>query len=985
MAVFRSLLRIRLRYAVLALCVLGIFLASIVIYSAWRGSHAAAGVTALGESEQAWLADRQELRFAGRWDEAPFGFSDDDGVYGGYEVDLAESLAPILGVGVKVVPMTREEAAISLADGEVDAVMGMAVTAATSDLYDFTEPYAGSSLSIFVRADRFDVAGLRDLHGKEVAVQADTRAVSLLAAEPEISTVLVKSAREGLELVVEGQAVALVADDITGLRAAQEAGLSSEVKVVGLPEESISYAFAVPKGSQAQLNVLNYGLVSIEVLGLKEQVDRAWLGAAATAAAPTSGSSRVTTVLVVLALALALGNGAYLLTKMRTRTVEQGASLKESRVKYQKLVEGTDEAVFTVGSDLGLLEVNNRVESLTGYNRDDLLRMALDDLVLPEQRAALRDCVETALRDGAATLDGLSFVDRHGDEIPVRLSADLVSQDGRELVQCFARDIRERERWRGQVKLRSEYLSALNSIANTVSRSVELEEMLREVLGQVVDLTRTQGGVVYLSGNRDDRVVLIPVVEQGMTADLKSDLGWPDGPRRLAEEVVQAGKVLVSSASVSSTELGPTGGRSGPGRRASVPLASKDRVHGVISVYGVEPRGFTTEDIALLTAVGNQIGVAIENAQLGERLQRTVGEMGTMWRFSQSVLQDMTNGLVVVDRDGKVRLVNQAGESLLGCKEKDVLDSSIERLLGQSARIVRDSMERQLAYPREEISVRRDGGESESVGMSVSPLRGEGGKVNGAVIMLADLSREKRLEEERIRLERLAVLGEMSAVMAHEIRNPLAGMAAGIQHLLGKFTEADDRHEALERILKEGERVNQIIEDILLISRPPRLNLASCDVTALLDILVAEYRDRASAKGVEILTDYAPGLLEVRGDKRRLEQAFSNLVVNAIEAMPNGGQLTVAVRGPVSAVRAGDGEAEFAEVEIGDSGVGISEEELHKIVEPFYTTKARGTGLGLPIAQRIIEAHEGELRIESREGEGTKVTVRLPVVKRARL
>jgi len=203
--------------------------------------------------------------------------------------------------------------------------------------------------------------------------------------------------------------------------------------------------------------------------------------------------------------------------------------------------------------------------------------------------------------------------------------------------------------------------------------------------------------------------------------------------------------------------------------------------------------------------------------------------------------------------------------------------------------------------------------------------------------------------------------------------------------LLGKFTEADDRHEALERILKEGERVNQIIEDILLISRPPRLNLASCDVTALLDILVAEYRDRASAKGVEILTDYAPGLLEVRGDKRRLEQAFSNLVVNAIEAMPNGGQLTVAVRGPVSAVRAGDGEAEFAEVEIGDSGVGISEEELHKIVEPFYTTKARGTGLGLPIAQRIIEAHEGELRIESREGEGTKVTVRLPVVKRARL
>jgi two-component system, sporulation sensor kinase E len=879
--------------------------------------------------------------------------------------------------------MTREEAAISLANGEVDAVMGMAATAEDSAIYDFTEPYASSSLSIFVRADRFDVARLGDLRGREVAVQADTPATTLLAAAPEISTVLVKSAREGLELVVEGQAVALVADEITGLRAAQEADLADEVKVVGLPEETVSYALAVPKDSPAQLNVLNYGLASMEVLGLKEQVDRAWLGAPAGEATPAARSSTVTTVLVVLALALAFGNGAYLLNKMRTRTVEQSASLRESRVKYQKLVEGTDEAVFTVGSDLGLLEVNNRVESLTGYHRDDLLRMALDDLVVPEQRATLRDCVQTALRDGTATLDGLSLVDRHGDEIPVRLSADLVSQEGRELVQCFARDIRERERWRGQVKLRSEYLSALNSIANTVSRSEDLEEMLREVLEQVVDLTRTQSGVVYLSGNRDGQPVLIPVVEQGMTAELKRGLGWPDGPRRLAEEVIQAGRVVVSSGSVPSRELGPVGESSLPGRRAAVPLASKDRVHGVMSLYGLEPRGFTNEDVALLTAVGNQIGVAIENAQLVERLQRTVGEMGTMWRFSQSVLQDMTNGLVVVDRDGKVRLVNRAGESLLGCKEKDVLDSSVERLLGQSARIVRDSMERQLAYPREEISVRRDGGESESVGMSVSPLRGDGGKVNGAVIMLADLSREKRLEEERIRLERLAVLGEMSAVMAHEIRNPLAGMAAGIQHLLGKFAAADDRHEALERILKEGERVNQIIEDILLISRPPRLNLASCNVTGVLDTLAVEYRDRASAKGVEILTDYAPGLLEVRGDKMRLEQAFSNLMVNAMEAMPDGGQLTVAVRGPVRAERSGDGEAEYAEVIIGDNGVGISEEDLHKIVEPFYTTKARGTGLGLPIADRIIEAHDGELRVESREGEGTKVTVRLPLAKGA--
>jgi len=265
--------------------------------------------------------------------------------------------------------------------------------------------------------------------------------------------------------------------------------------------------------------------------------------------------------------------------------------------------------------------------------------------------------------------------------------------------------------------------------------------------------------------------------------------------------------------------------------------------------------------------------------------------------------------------------------------------------------------------------------------MTVSPLRGDGGTVNGAVVMLRDLSREKELEEERIRLERLALLGEMSAVMAHQIRNPLAGMAAGIQHLLGKFGVDDEIHEALERIQREGERVNSLIEDILLISRPPRLNLAPCDVSELLHGLAGQWQQKASAQGVEILAENAPGLPEVRGDRMRLEQAFSNLVANAMEAMPNGGRLRIAGGGPVRADLLGERGVEYIEVVIEDDGIGIKKEDMDRIIDPFVTTKARGTGLGLPIAKRIIEEHKGELKIHSKEGEGTKVTVRLPLGK----
>ncbi|MCJ7810945.1 MAG: transporter substrate-binding domain-containing protein, partial [Dehalococcoidia bacterium] len=183
----------------------------------------------LGEAERGWLAEKGQLRFAGRRAEPPFGFSEGDGQYQGYEVDLAEALGPVLGVGIEVQPMTREEALVALANGEVDAVMGMVQTPENGDEFDFTEPYVSSSLAIFVRSDRFDVARLEDLRRQRVAVQAGTAAQSVLAGEAEISAVLVQTAQEGVRSVHEGEVVAFVADEIAALRAVQEANLEDEI------------------------------------------------------------------------------------------------------------------------------------------------------------------------------------------------------------------------------------------------------------------------------------------------------------------------------------------------------------------------------------------------------------------------------------------------------------------------------------------------------------------------------------------------------------------------------------------------------------------------------------------------------------------------------------------------------------------------------------------------------------------------------------
>ena len=983
MSAIGDLLRRRPRYAVLAASLLGVFvIVATAGYLLGRGKEPP-GVTPLGEAERAWLADRDPLRFAGRWAEPPFGFSETEGAYRGYELDLAESLGPILGVGIEVLPMTRDEALTALANGEVDALMGMVQNAETSGQYGFSEPYAVTSLAIFVRADRFDIASWGDLRGQEVAVQAGTAAQEAIVAEPEISPVVVQSVQEGLRAVAGGQVVALVADEVTGLHAAQKSGFQSDLKLVGLPQRSLSYCFAVGTEAGEALGVLDYGLASIEVLGIKEQIDRAWFGApvAASEAGAAVSASTVTGLLIILVVGLFVATAAFLMLRMRTRSAELSAAVEQGQVQHREQAQTDREVEFTASGDLGLLEANRGLESLTGYPKDALLRMGLSDLVAPAHKRAVRAAVEKALREGWASLDRVSIVDVHGAEMPTSLRLQAVSDLGRKMIVGTLRDEREAERLSGLMQHRTRYLSAVNSIADTLSGAADLEEMLSKVMGRVLDLTESECGVAYLDTGGDGVMALTPVAKQGLTSELMKEVGWPDGPRVLAEEVVRAGRILVDSDASGPVGAQPAKPGRGTGTQVGIPLASKDRVFGVISIYSRGQRRLTDEDIALLTTVGSQVGLAVENTRLIQRLQRTVSEMGTMRRFSESVLQDMTNGLVVVDREGRVRLLNRAGESLLGCKEKDVLGDAVDQLLGRGARVVRDSMDREVAYPSEEILVRRDGGEGLPLGMSVSPWRGEGGRVNGAVVILRDLSREKELEEERMRLDRLALLGEWSAVMAHEIRNPLAGMAAGIQHLLGKFPEGDERHEALTRIRREGERVSRTIDDILLISRPPRLNLAPCDIAEILSEVVGQYQQKAAAQGIDILTEYAPDLPELRADGMRLEQVLSNLVVNAIEAMPNGGPLRVVARGSLGAPQGSEADGGYVEVSIEDHGAGIRREDMSKIFDPFFTTKPGGTGLGLPIARRIVQEHRGDLDITSAEGTGTTVVVRLPLAR----
>lgn len=224
------------------------------------------------------------------------------------------------------------------------------------------------------------------------------------------------------------------------------------------------------------------------------------------------------------------------------------------------------------------------------------------------------------------------------------------------------------------------------------------------------------------------------------------------------------------------------------------------------------------------------------------------------------------------------------------------------------------------------------------------------------------------VEEQLRRAERLSTLGEMAAVLAHEIRNPLGSIRGTAEILRDDYRPGDPKHEFIEIQIKETERLNHVVEDFLRMARPQAGQMQRCSLREELETIVVLTANDAHQRGIRLTFEPPENDLAVTGDGEKLRQAFLNIVINALQATPTGGSVTIST---VSK----DG---FGEVRFTDTGAGITPEALEKIFEPFFTTKADGTGLGLAITRKIIEAHGGTLTVQSQIGTGTTATVRLP-------
>jgi two-component system sensor histidine kinase PilS (NtrC family) len=337
--------------------------------------------------------------------------------------------------------------------------------------------------------------------------------------------------------------------------------------------------------------------------------------------------------------------------------------------------------------------------------------------------------------------------------------------------------------------------------------------------------------------------------------------------------------------------------------------------------------------------------------------------------FNTCVVENIPSGIVTADIDGRISLINDVACGILGVSRDEVAGKPIESLFVEV-----DSSSRQggLGTSRPEISFRRTDGTEIYLGFSSSPLKDSGNAIIGRVVIFQDLTPIKRMEE-RVRIaDRLAGVGELSAGLAHEIRNPLASIAGASQMLHEVGEMPSESHALLDIIERESTRLNGLITEFLDFAGPQSRDLQPVDLGLLSERIVDAVRaGEARESGVSV-ERRGGGALYVEGDFEQLSQVLWNLVRNAIQATSRGGRVVVDL---FPQVRHGE---RFAVLSVSDTGCGIEPGILGRIYNPFFTTKEGGTGLGLAISQRIVNAHRGFLEVRSMPGDGTVFSMFLP-------
>ncbi|HJN42950.1 MAG: ATP-binding protein [Vicinamibacterales bacterium] len=525
---------------------------------------------------------------------------------------------------------------------------------------------------------------------------------------------------------------------------------------------------------------------------------------------------------------------------------------------------------------------------------------------------------------------------------------------------------------------RYDYRRALVGFARDLNSDLDLNRLAQRLVTRVTETLVIDDMLLMLSppGNDGDGVYR-PFHASG--ARVAED--WP-----ALERTSSIGRRLVDRHTVMLDE--PVSARRHPdedvafwrnqGIHYFVPCVSEEETIAVLAL-GAKTSGepLSSEDVALLAAVAGQVATAIENGRLYTQLQVKASEVDRVRKFNENIIESLNDGLVVLGLEDRVLRWNAALERIYGVTHDAAIGEPLTDLFDASftdrlRRARREQPEGATLYRVPLVSRHADEPRQLLVNAALAPLRTPSGDTAGAMVILEDITARVHLEEQLQLSDKMASIGLLAAGVAHEVNTPLTGISSFTQMLL-EGTEPDDpRTQLLEKIERQTFRAAKIVNGLLNLARPGRSDAAGpVDLNALINDVLTLIEHQLQTSNIKLRRELSAMPTVVQGVEFKLQQVFLNLFLNARDAMPTGGWLSICSRV----------EGTQAIVEVADTGTGIASDDLPRIYDPFFTTKAvgQGTGLGLSISYGVIKEHSGSIECESGPEHGTRFTLSLPL------
>ncbi|MGB9772972.1 MAG: PAS domain S-box protein [Bacteroidota bacterium] len=681
-----------------------------------------------------------------------------------------------------------------------------------------------------------------------------------------------------------------------------------------------------------------------------------------------SRNFRQTLILLTIVIITLVGS-SYALYR-NYKVVLAARSIRESEEHYRRLVESSPEPM-AVHCEGKFVFANPAAAKLLGAaSPQELIGKPILDIVHPDYQEKVKDRVQTMIREAKEVpLIEEKFVRLDGQVIDVEVAATPITYGGKKSVQVLAHDITERKRL-------EEKLSAIYSLSRTMIMMPDEQQIFRAVLTAAQKVLRFEVCNFLVVDEKTGELVVADSVgtEEGIKG-FRLPIG---GEKGITTVVARTGQPL-NIPDVSKDERYVVGGFIGNSELA-VPVRSGEKVIGVLNAESALKNAFTDDDMLLLSELAAQSAVALENARLRKNLVESEAKY-------HSIVEESLVGVYII-QDAVFKYVNQRFCEIFGY----AYDEIVERLGPFD-----------LTYPEDRPTVaenirRRLTGEVKSVEYQFRAVRKDGEifpvKVLGVVSLyqgkpaiigtLLDLSKEEILQQQLIQAQKMESMGRLAGGIAHDFNNVLAAVLGSAEMIARRASSDEKLSQYVSIIRSAAQRGADLAKRLLAFARMETYEMKPLSVNKVLNetVKLLEY---TFEKSVEIETRFADNIPIISGDAGQLQQVFMNICINARDAMPRGGKLTIETRRvagsevPVeSFMKALPGD--YVEIRISDTGVGMDEKTRQRIFEPFFTTKERGkgTGLGLAVAYGIVRSHNGFTTVESTLGVGTTLKVYLP-------